>query len=99
MEWKLVSLLGEMQELKAKVLDLEEENMRLKSELAAQCRRDVPGEQRGGTVKRSFLSLLELYDLGFHICNLHFGRRRGVDCLFCLAFLRRDRGEEEQNRD
>jgi len=95
MEWKLVSLLGEMQELKSKVMDLEEENVRLKSELAAQYRRGFEGGPRGGALKRSFLSLLELYDMGFHICNLHFGRRRNVDCLFCMAFLRRDRGEEE----
>jgi len=92
METKLHALLTELQELKNKARELEEENSRLRRELATVYRRGFP-EGSGGEAAipgGGFFNLLGLYDQGFHICNLHFGRKRTGDCLFCMAFLRKE---------
>lgn len=94
MEVKLHALLAEMQELKNKARELEEENAQLRRELAAVYREGCsggPDEGGAGIPGRAFFNLLGLYDQGFHICNLHFGRKRAGDCLFCMAFLRKER--------
>lgn len=90
MELKLHAVLAEVQELKSRARHIDEENRELRRELAVlagnlppnceKCRVE-PGE--------GFINLLGLYDKGFHICNLHFGRVRQKECLFCLAFLRK----------
>ncbi|KUK81191.1 MAG: hypothetical protein XD97_0710 [Pelotomaculum thermopropionicum] len=93
MEVKLHSILGELQELKNRAQELEEENAKLRADLAIAYREGCSGNTAGeesGIPGRSFLNLLELYDQEFHICNLHFGRRRSGECLFCMAFLRRE---------
>jgi len=92
MEVKLHSVLGELQELKNRTKELEEENAKLRADLATVYREKCSGSTAGesGIPGRSFLNLLELYDQEFHICNLHFGRRRAGECLFCMAFLRRE---------
>lgn len=93
MEAKLHSLLAEMQELKYEIREIDEENNRLRDELAAFYRADLvkgpaaASEERPGA---AYSNLLELYDQSFHICNLYFGRRRAGDCLFCMAFLRKE---------
>ena len=93
METKLHTLLSEMQELKNKARELEEENALLRRELATVYREgfssgaDTGG---GGIPGGGFFNLLGLYDQNFHICNLHFGRKRAGECLFCMAFLRKE---------
>lgn len=93
MEIKLHNLLAEIQELKNKARELEEENTRLRRELATIYRQGYPGGAGGGGAAvpgGGFFNLLGLYDQEFHICNLHFGRKRTGDCLFCMAFLRKE---------
>lgn len=93
MEVKLHALLAELQELKNKARELEEENLMLRQGLADTCREKcVIGRGQEGTshTGAGFLNLLELYDKGYHVCNLHFGLRRKTECLFCVSFLRRE---------
>jgi len=72
---------------------LEEENSRLKEELAravqttGQAQPERTDLVAGGAVD----NLISLYDRGFHICNLYFGGLRQGDCLFCAAFMQRDK--------
>jgi len=94
MEVKLHAILTELQELKNKARELEEENSRLRQELAGACHgKGITGTlaAEAGATCAGFLNLLELYDKGFHICNLYFGRRRAEECLFCMAFLKKGR--------
>lgn len=96
METKLHALLAEMQEIKKKARELEEENARLRKGLADACRERgiVCAEQdETGKTAEGFINLLELYDQGFHVCNLNFGCRRTGGCLFCMAFLLRKEHE------
>lgn len=90
MEIKLHALLAEVQELKNKAREMEEENTRLRKELAAIYRAGL-AEGTGGdaVLHKGFFNLLGLYDHEFHICNVYFGRKRTGDCLFCMAFLRK----------
>ena len=93
MEIKLHTLLAEVQELKNKAQELEEENSRLRKDLAAFYREGFSGGTGGGETgapHKAFFNLLGLYDHDFHICNAYFGRKRSGDCLFCMAFLRRE---------
>lgn len=92
MEIKLHSLLAEVQELKNKAREMEEENIRLRKELAAIYRAGLVEGTSGGeaVLHRGFFNLLGLYDHEFHICNVYFGRKRTGDCLFCMAFLRKE---------
>jgi regulator of replication initiation timing len=93
MEVKLHSLMAEMQELKHEIREADEENSRLRNELAAFYRADlVKGSAAEAEGKHgvAYSNLLELYDQAFHICNLYFGRRRAGECLFCMAFLRKE---------
>jgi regulator of replication initiation timing len=92
MEIKLHALLAEVQELKNKARELDEENLRLRKELAAIYRAGLAEGTISGDagLHRGFFNLLGLYDHDFHICNIYFGRKRTGDCLFCMAFLRKE---------
>lgn len=98
MEMKLHALLGEVQELKSKAREMEEENISLRKELAAIYRAGLgEGTSGGGAgLQKGFFNLLGLYDHEFHICNIYFGRKRTGDCLFCMAFLRKEQETAEQ---
>ncbi len=72
---------------------LEEENARLKEELVRVARDPgFGGAEAAGVPEAGGMSnLISLYDRGFHICNLYFGEMRTGDCLFCAAFIERNR--------
>ncbi len=91
-EEKLASLLEEVTRLKPYVKELEEENLRLKRERSMpenETERVIANATRLEGVAHD--NLLSLYKEGFHVCHLHFGQPLETgDCLFCMAFLRRD---------
>jgi regulator of replication initiation timing len=95
MELKLHALLADMQELKTMSRQIDEENRELRRELAAAFYGSMPSdcEKCRFNPGFGFVNLLGLYDKGFHVCNLHFGRVRHKECLFCMAFLRKRRDE------
>jgi regulator of replication initiation timing len=71
---------------------LEEENARLKGELSRfAVTPDTAIPDAGPPGASGLDNLISLYDRGFHICNLYFGGVRHGDCLFCAAFMQRDR--------
>lgn len=90
-EEKLRSLLEEVNRLKPYVQALEEENINLKRKCAfpeQETERVIANAEHIQGVAHD--NLVQLYHEGFHVCHLHFGQPLDGDCLFCMAFLRRD---------
>lgn len=92
METRIQDLAADLARIKRYVQSLEDENFRLKEELA----RIAGGAAENGGDKGDEISgsqgmdnLVSLYDRGFHICNIYFGGIRRGDCLFCAAFLQK----------
>ena len=98
-EEQIGELYEELGGLKEQIVALIEENTRLMMEnenlrkaqsqaqesVAAQKTSEETSSQDAG---QGHHHLIHLYDEGFHICNVHYGRLRTEgDCLFCLAFL------------
>ena len=82
-------LLEEMQQAKREARALEEENQRLRRQLCSVGDGDYRqvtenGRQIQQTAQEN---LLKLYEEGFHVCHLFFGRERVGECLFCRGFL------------
>ncbi|MBE3585958.1 MAG: DUF972 family protein [Thermoanaerobacter sp.] len=87
MEAKIQTLGNDMQKLKKQIRLLMEENDKLREELArayGQASENIPARE-------GLKNLWDLYQQGFHICNVHFGRIRTTECLFCEAFWDRER--------
>ncbi len=80
--------------LKEEVANLLEENQELHMEnkhLRERLEREaeqLSDEERAGLTK-SRLNLENIYEDGFHVCNLFFGQRRVEDepCAFCLEVI------------
>lgn len=71
---------------------MEEENIKLRHQLARAYGQTENGERAAAWAKEDGIrNLWELYDQGFHVCNVFFGRTKSSDCLFCAALLNRDR--------
>lgn len=82
LEDKVAEILDEVQTLSRHVFQLEQQNEILRAKLYAE---KTSGE--------GFENLVKLYEEGFHVCPLHFARSRSGDCLFCVSFLNKEKGE------
>lgn len=90
LEQALRQICDEVDRLKQEVKELEHENARLRQEVAGLY---LAEDQDGQTdTKPGARNLWTLYDKGFHICNLYFGKGREGECLFCFALM--NRGEQ-----
>ncbi len=100
-EEQMIELCKEIGGLKEEMIQLIEENthLSLENEQLRKLQRqdnsqnpapatDDPNYQQG----IGHHHLIDLYDEGFHICNVHYGRMRTEgSCLFCVAFLDKTR--------
>lgn len=88
---KLEADLRNMQEnlntLKVHAVNLVEENVSLQME-NEHYETLVNNTEEKADASFKHNTLKNLYDEGFHICNIHFGtHRHGEECLFCQGFL------------
>ncbi|WP_066634233.1 initiation control protein YabA [Desulfolucanica intricata] len=94
---KMQDLFSDLQELSIRVCTLEEDNAKLRRELARfyhQEEQEPDEPALEADVGQGLKNLVELYNQGFHICNLSFGQARVNECLFCQALLNKSGAEK-----
>lgn len=90
-----VEILNEIKEELAQMTEenhaLRMENQHLRDRLAAELKKESePEKQKAASgLTKSRLNLENIYEDGFHVCNLFFGQRRVEDepCAFCLEVI------------
>jgi len=82
-------LLEEIQQIKQEAKLLDDENQLLRRQLSMVGDGDYQQVTANGLrIQQTAQENLErLYEDGFHICHLFFGRERNGECLFCRGFL------------
>lgn len=68
------------------------ENKHLQERLAILTEKTVKKEEsttHAHELSQSLLNLEKIYEQGFHVCNLYYGKRRDndEDCMFCTSIL------------
>ena len=91
---ELEQISEELQKVIEENHNLTMENLHLKERLdtidesvpADQCNEQVEQKKKRS---QSLINLENIYDQGFHICNLYYGKRRENDesCMFCTEIL------------
>lgn len=84
LEEKLKAMTDELATIRRYVEQLEEDNITMQN-IIRKKNMSVSGRS----------NLISLFEAGFHVCPSHFGELRDGDCLFCVSFLDRERGEKE----
>lgn len=103
MEMKITEINKDITKLKLCLRDLEEENLKLKKELALNLSgEEVLSQEENELVREDFMedssfedmeTIARLYERGFHICHLNFGSQRNEECLFCISLLNKAGGK------
>jgi len=77
----LQQLLLQVQNMQDEIVKLENENDRLRSQLA-------PSIQKPASMLGGRKVLQQLYEDGFHVCPADYGKEHEGGCLFCLEVLK-----------
>lgn len=93
-ESKTEATLETMSQLKDEIANLLEENQTLRMEnehLRERLTKEAEqlNEEASGGLTKSRLNLENIYEDGFHVCNIFYGQRRVEDepCAFCLEVI------------
>lgn len=92
MEEQSEKTLEVIQQMREQINALLEENQALQFEnkhLRDRLEETGVGAKKGTEMTKSRLNLENIYEDGFHVCNLMFGKRREADepCAFCLEVI------------
>jgi regulator of replication initiation timing len=87
---EVAQLYEQVSEWSGQVRELVEENRRLSLENAhLREQLQMPRAEGGLPEGEAARFLREIYEEGFHVCNISYGSFRKGECLFCLESLQR----------
>lgn len=94
MEEKLENIKSMIREILTEVADLKERVTRLEKNRGKDTAGDVPEQPRRPGEQPE--NLVDLYQEGYHVCPVAYGRLRDGECLFCLNFLEKRIRDDDQ---